>query len=89
MYGLPVWGFQSMCVEKLQKAIRVLANRPYISHTTHISTELIINKITDLYHVQLYKLHYKNRNNLLPVYLRIFSQFFPMYGDHNYDFRNS
>ena len=65
MYGLLVWGFQSMCVEKLQKkAIRVLANRSYISHTTPIFKELRILKITDLYHVQPYKLHYKNINNL-------------------------
>ena len=86
MYGLPVWGFQSMRVEKLQKkAIRVLANRPYTSHATPIFTELRILKITDLYHVQLYKLHYKHIHNLLPRY---FAQFLNMYGDHNYDFRN-
>ena len=55
MYGLLVWGFQSMRVEKLQKkAIRVLVNRPYISHTTPIFKELRILIITDLYHVQLY-----------------------------------
>ena len=87
MYGLLVWGFQSMRVEKLQKkAICVLENRKYISHTTHIFKELIILKITDLYHVQLYKLYYKNINNLLPRYFRIFAQFLTMYGDHNYDF---
>ena len=53
MYGrLLVWGFQSMRVEKLQKkAIRVLANRSYISHTTPIFKELRILKFTDLYHV--------------------------------------
>ena len=90
MYGLLVWGFQSMRVEKLQKkTIRVLANRSYISHTTPIFKELRILKITDLCHVQLYKLPYKNINNLLPRYFRIFAQFFSMYGDHNYDFRNA
>ena len=90
MYGVLVWGFQSMRVEKLQKKdIRVLANRSYISHTTPIFKKLRILKISDLYHVQLYKLHYKNINNLLPRYFRIFSQFLTMYGDHNYDFRNA
>ena len=56
MYGFLVWGFQSIRVEKLQKIyIRVLANRSYIPHTTPIFKELRILKITDLYHVQLYK----------------------------------
>ena len=65
---------------KSNKKIRVLANRPYISHTTSMFKELRIHKITDLYQVQLYKLHYKN-NNLLPVYFRTFSQLFTMYGE--------
>ena len=43
----------------------------------------------DLYHDQLYKLHYKNINSLLPRYFRIFAQFLTIYGDHNYDFRNA
>ena len=90
MYGLLVWGFQSMRVEKLQKkAIRVLTNRPYIFHTTPIFKELKLPKITDLYHVQLYKLHYKNINNLLPRYFPIFAQFITVYGDHNYDSGNA
>ena len=79
-----------MSVEKPQKKnICVLANRPYVFHTTSIFKELGMLKITDLYHVQLYTLHYKNINNLLPVYFRIFAQFLTMYGDHNYDFRNA
>ena len=75
MYGLLVCGFQSMRVEKLQnKAIRVLANRPYFSHTTPIFKELRILKVKDIYHVQLFKLHYKNINNILPRYFRIFAR---------------
>ena len=57
--------------------------------TTPIFKELRILKITDLYHVQLYKLHDKNINNLLPGYFRTFTQFLTMYVDHNYDFRNA
>ena len=57
MYDLLVWGFQSMRVEKIQKnAIPVLANRPYISHTTPIFKELRILKSTDLYN----KFNYTN-----------------------------
>ena len=69
-----------------KKATCVLANCPYISHTTPIFEELRILKSRDLYHVQLYKLHYKN------IYIYIYiciSQFLTMYGDHNYDFRNA
>ena len=57
--------------------------------STPIFKELRILKITDLYHVQLYKLHYKNITNILPGYFRIFTQFLTMYGDHNYDFQNA
>ena len=52
----------------LKKAIRVVANRAYNSHTTPIFKELGILKINNLYQVQLYKLHYRNINNLLPAY---------------------
>ena len=76
-------------IMKVYNTVFVLANRPYISHTTPIFKELRILKITDLYHVQLYKLHYKNINNLPPRYFRIFAQFLNMYGDHNDDFRNT
>ena len=55
-----------------KKAIRVVANRAYNSHTTPIFKELGILKINDLYQVQLYKLHYRNINNLLSAYFRTF-----------------
>ena len=50
IYGLLVWGFKSRRVKILQKkAIRVVANRAYNSHTTPIFKELGILKINDLY----------------------------------------
>ena len=58
----------------------------YNSHTTPIFKEVGILKIYYLYQVQLYKLHYRNINNLLPTYFRNFAQFLTLYGDHNYNF---
>ena len=72
-----------------KKSIRVVANRAYNSHTTPIFKELGILKINDLYQVQLYKLHYRNINNLLPAYFRTFSKFLTLYGHQNYNLRNS
>ena len=48
---------------------------------------ILITIYNSLIHSHL--LHYKNINNLLPGYVRIFGQFLTMYGDHNYDFRNA
>ena len=65
IYGL--WGLKWRHVKVLQKkAVRILAFKPYISHSTQILKKLQIFKIEDLYTVQLYKLYYKLRNNLLP-----------------------
>ena len=89
IYGLLVWGFRSGHDTILQKTIRVVAKRAYNSHTTPIFNELGILKINDLYQVQLYKIHNRNINNLLPVYFRTFAQFLTLYGDHNYNLRNS
>ena len=72
-----------------KKAKRVVASRAYNSHTTPVFKELGILKINDLYQVQLYKLHYRHINNLLPAYFRTFAQFLPLYGDHSYNLRNS
>ena len=72
-----------------KKAIRVVANRAYNAHTTPIFKELGILKINDLYQVQLYKLHYRKINNLLPAYFRTFAQFLTLYGEYNYNLRNS
>ena len=84
------YGFLEVGVLKFSKnAIRVVVNRAYNSHTTPIFKELGILKIDDLYQVQLHKLHYRNINNLLPANFRTFAQFLTLYGDHNYNLRNS
>ena len=86
IYGLNLWGFKHKRITILQKkAIRILAFRPYISHSTSAFKELKIPMLKDLYTIQLYKIYYKNIHNILPVY---FQRFLPNYNngsahDHN------
>ena len=50
MYGLNLWGFKHKRITILQKkAIRILAFRPYISHSTSAFKELKIRMLKDLY----------------------------------------
>ena len=87
IYGLYLWGLNCKRLKILQKkAVRILAFRPYISHSTPIFKNLKILKLEDLYTIQLYKFYYKNTNNLLPSY---FNSFTPYYNNenHNHDLR--
>ena len=86
-YGLYIWGFSQEWLTILQKkAVRILARRPYISHTTFIFKDLKILKLKDQYSMQLNKLYDKNTNNLLPSY---FISFTPYYDnvEHSHDLR--
>ena len=86
IYGLYLWGFTPKRLTILQKrAMRILALRPYLSHSTPLFKSLKIVKLDDLYIIQLYKLYYKNVNNLLPSY---FLSFTPQFNDgHHHDLR--
>ena len=69
LYGLNLWGFKQKRITVLQKkAVRIIAFRPYISHSTSAFKELQILMLKDLHYMQLYKIYYKNVNNLLPAY---------------------
>ena len=58
IYGLYLWGLKSRRINILQKKdVRILAFKPYISHSTPISKTLQILKIEDQYTVQLYELY--------------------------------
>ena len=71
IYGLYLWGFNPKRLTILQKrTVRILALRPYLSYSTPLFKSLKIHKLEDLYIIQLYKLYYKNVNNLLPSYFR-------------------
>ena len=89
IYGLYIWGFSPKRLTILQKkAVRILARRPYISHSTSIFKNLKILKLKDQYSIQLYKLYHKNINNLLPSY---FNSFTPYYNndEHTHDLRSA
>ena len=67
IYGLNLLEFKHKRVTILQKkTIRILAFRPYISHSTSAFKELKIPMLKDLYTIQLYKIYYKNIHNILP-----------------------
>ena len=88
IYGLYLWGFNPKRLTILQKrAVRILALRPYLSHSTPLFKSLKILKLEDLYITQLYQLYYKNVNNLLPSY---FQSFTPQFNDgHHHDLRHN
>ena len=86
IYGLYIWGFSAKRLTILQKrVVRILARRPYISHTTSIFKDLKILKLKDQYSIQLYKLYHKNTNNLLPSYFNSFTPYYDV--EHNHDLR--
>ena len=89
IYGLYLWGFKHKRITILQKkVIRILAFRPYISHSTSAFKELKISMLKDLYTIQLYKIYYKNTHNILPVH---FQRFLPNYNNgsaHNHNLRH-
>ena len=83
IYGLYLWRLNCKRLKILQKkAVRILAFRPYISHSTLIFKNLKILKLEGLYTMQLYKFYYKNTNNLLPSY---FNSFTPYYNNENHN----
>ena len=89
-YGLLLWGYKNNRIVNLQKkAIRVVAYRPYIAHTTPLFKELRLIKVDDLYNIQLHKLYFRYRKNLLPEYFNLFR---PSYSDdlnHGHNLRHN
>ena len=68
-YGLILWGNKSHKVLTLQKkAIRLISNSSYISHTNPLFIQHKLLKIGDLFKLKLLKLYYKLSYNLLPCY---------------------
>ena len=65
-YGLLLWGNESHKVLTLQKkAIRLISNSPYISHTNPLFMQHKLLKIRDLFKLKLLKLYYKLSYNLV------------------------
>ena len=66
-YGLVLWGHHSDRIFKLQKrAIRTISNSKFNGHTEPICTLLSILKLPALCKLQLCKMCYKIRREVVP-----------------------
>ena len=87
-YGILAWGAKTEHIFKIQKrAVRIVSNSRYISHTEPIFKSLNFLKVTDLYKLHVLKFYYNYCHNNLPSYFRSFE--FPRISQiHSYNTRN-
>ena len=84
-YSVLSWGFKMGRLDKLQKrAVRIISNSRYNSHTDPLFKKLNLLKLKDLFELNVLKLFYKYRNSTLPFlrlkyvfWLYYFSQLHP------------
>ena len=70
-YCIMAWAYQSNRLFKLQKrAIRIVANSKYNTHTEPLFKLYRILKLADVLTLQTMKVYHKFRNNELPVYMQ-------------------
>ena len=88
-YGLIVWGEKCSKLFTIQKrAVRLMLNAKYNSHTEPIFKELKLLKISDLYSAQEFRLVFKLRRKLLPKYF--LNKSYLRHSDrHDHDTRNA
>ena len=68
-YDLLLWGNESHTILTLQKkAIGLISNSSYISHTNPLCIQHKLLKIKHLFKLKILKLYYKLSYNLLPSY---------------------
>ena len=80
-YGILVWGSQHRKLEKVQKrAVRVIVNGRYNSHTEPIFKNLQLLKLHDLCALNDLKFCYKYLNGMLPSY---FTSMFVRHSEHH------
>ena len=86
-YSILSCGFKRGRLEKLQKrAIRIISNTKYNSHTDPLFKKLNLLKLKDLFELNVLKLFYKFKNNSLPFYV---SNMFSVYTySHSYTLRS-
>ena len=78
-YSILSWGFKRGRLEKLQKrAIRIISNIKYNSHTDPLFKKLNLLKLKDPFELNVLKLFYKFKNNSLPFYVS------NMFSDYTY-----
>ena len=88
-YGLVVWGEKCLKLFTIQKrAVRLILNAKYNSHTNPIFKELKLLKICDLYSSQEFRFVFKLEKRLLPKYF--LNKSYLRHSDrHDYDTRNA
>ena len=64
-YGLPHWGHHTSRLHNL----RTITNSKFNAHREPICKRLNILKLPDLYNLQLYKLYFKIKREIVPQYL--------------------
>ena len=68
-FGITCWGFEWNRILQLQKrALRIMTNSKYNTHTEPLFKELEILKVSDIFDVQCMKFWYKFVNKSLPEY---------------------
>jgi len=87
-FGVLAWGFQPLRLFTLQKkAVRLITNSKYNSHTSGIFKSLNLLKLDDIFKVQLLKFYFKLKKGSLPAYWNSF-YLVPVASTHNYATRN-
>jgi hypothetical protein len=88
-YGLLAWGTNMNRIFKLQKkAIRIITNSSFNSHTDPLFQELNLLKVMDMCIFQEYKFCYKFQNRTLPSYF--YNNFLtPLHDVHTYNTRGA
>ena len=74
-YSILAWGFKMDRLEKWQKrTVRIISCSKYNSHTGPLFKNLNLLKLNDFFELNVLKLYYKHRKNILPFYIsNIFS----------------
>ena len=69
-YGLPLCGHHTSRLHQLKKrAARTITNSKFIAHIEPICKRLNILKLPNLYNLQLYKLYFKIKREVVPQFL--------------------
>ena len=87
-YCILAWGYNCGRLKTLQKkAIRIITNSKYNSHTTPLFKDLAILKIEDMFKLNMLKWYYLYENKKLPHYFMNFNVR-KQHNIHNHNTRN-
>ena len=89
-FGITCWGVEWNKFFKLQKrAVRIMTNNKYISHTAPLFKGFKSFKISDIFKIQVMKFWYKFKNKTLPSFFKSFFKYNHEMHDKNTRNRNS